>query len=265
MPPTNRESRYDMEVNPSTSKHYESEFPNEDKSWPATLQISFASGLIWSIAVIIEINIMSTYAYPWLLRSTPDPEFLLGLLESTNLLLILFVLVRFGRFELRKMVFHDIPEKRQFLLWIYLGLGLTAYQLPLHFREGLGPQPPDFVIERLSDILGGVIIAPIQEEVIYRGLFYGAIRKRFGTMRALVIGIGVFVFAHSHVHYLIANGDWHLLLQYLVILTLLSCFVVYLYESRRSLLLCMVFHGCVNLNFPLAFLIGFMFGGHLVM
>ena len=38
------------------------------------------------------------------------------------------------------MVAYAIPPKRVFFFWIYAGIGLTAYYLPLNFWEG--PRTP---------------------------------------------------------------------------------------------------------------------------
>ena len=48
-------------------------------------------------------------------------------------------------------------------------------------------------------VIFAVIIAPIFEEVIFRGFAYPALKQRFGTWRALVLVSAVFALSHVHV------------------------------------------------------------------
>ena len=52
--------------------------------------------------------------------------------------------------------------------------------------------------------------------------------------------------------------------MYLIALIVLACFLTYLYESKRSLLLCMAFHSSANINVTIAPLLGFLYGGYIV-
>ena len=162
------------------------------------------------------------------------------------------------------MVYYVIPSKRVFFFWIYAGIGLTAYYFPLKFPEGLGPQPPDFVFEYLCRFIVLVVLIPIEEELLCRGLLYGAIRTKYGKFKAYVISILIFVFSHRRLWPYIIEGYWDLFFLHLIILTVLACFLTYLYESKRSLLLCMAFHSSANFNLTITPLIGFLYGGYIV-
>jgi hypothetical protein len=52
--------------------------------------------------------------------------------------------------------------------------------------------------------------------------------------------------------------------MYLIALTVLAYFLTYLYESKRSLLLCMAFHSSANINVTITPLLGFLYGGYIV-
>ena len=226
------------------------------ENWPPTLQVPLAKGLIWSCLIILEGVIV------WELVS---PKGLVNVfMEGMHLLLIVFLLVQFGRFELKKMVYYVIPPKRVFFFWIYVGIGLTAYYFPLKFPEGLGPQPPDFVFEYLCLFIVRIVLIPIQEEILFRGLFYGAIRTKYGKFKAYVISISIFVLSHRRLWPYIIEGYWDLLLLHLITLTVIACFLTYLYESKRSLLLCMAFHSSANINVTITPLLGFLYGGYIV-
>ena len=227
------------------------------ENWPPALQVPLAKGLIWSCLIILEGVIV------WRLVSPPR-GFVNVLMQGMHLLLVLFVLVQFGRFELKKMVSYAIPPKRVFFFWIYAGIGLTAYYLPLNFWEGFGAQPPDFVFHYLCLFIGGVILAPIEEELLYRGLLYGTIRTKYGKFKAYIISISIFVFRHKRLWPYMIEGYWDLFLLHLITLTVLAYFLTYLYESKRSLLLCMAFHSSANINVTITPLLGFLYGGYIV-
>lgn len=226
------------------------------ENWPPTLQVPLAKGVIWACLIILEGVIV------W--RLVSPKGFVNVLMQGMHLLLVLFVLIQFGRFELKKMVYYVIPPKRVFLFWIYAGIGLTAYYLPLNFSEGIGPQPPDFVFEYLCLFIARVVLAPIEEELLYRGLLYGTIRTKYGKFKAYIISILIFVFSHRHLWPYIIEGYWDLFFMYLIALTVLAYFLTYLYESKRSLLLCMAFHSSANINVTITPLLGFLYGGYIV-
>ena len=226
------------------------------ENWPQTLQVPLAKGLIWSCLIILEGVIV------W--RLVSPKGFVNVLMQGMHLLLVLFVLVQFGRFELRRMVYYVIPPKRVFFFWIYAGIGLTAYYLPLNFWEGFGPQPPDFVFEYLCLFIARIILAPIEEELLFRGLLYGAIRTKYGKFKAYIISISIFVFSHRRLWPYIIEGYWDLFFVYLITLTVIACFLTYLYESKRSLLLCMALHSSANFNVTITPLLGFLYGGYIV-
>ena len=233
------------------------------KNWPQTLEVPLAKGLIWAFLVFIEVKIVWwKFVHPQFVQS---PNVIMQVfVEGINLLLILYFLDRFGRFELRKIIRYGVPKKKVFFLWIYVGVGLTAYNLPLYFSAGFGSHPPGFVIECLFDLIGLVILTPIREELLYRGLFYGAIRTKYGRIRTYIINVLVFVGLHEQLYSLITGGYWSIFFHHLVLLTVISCFLTYLYESKRSLLLCMAFHSSANFNVTIAPFLGFMYGGYIV-
>lgn len=226
------------------------------ENWPLTLQVPLAKGLIWPCLIVLESMILWEIVSP--------KGWLNVLMEGMHLLLILYFLDQFGRFELRKMVYYAIPSKRVFFLWIYVGIGLTAYYFPLKFPEGLGPQPPDFVFEHLHPLIVQGVLAPIQEELLFRGLLYGAIRTKYGKFKAYAISILIFVFSHKSLWPYLIEGYWDLFFLYFITFIVISCLLTYLYEEKRSLLLCMAFHGSANFHLNTAPLLGFLYGGYIV-
>lgn len=233
------------------------------KNWPLTLQVPLAKGLIWVFLVFVEVKIVWwKFIHPQFVQS---PNVIIQVfVEGINFLLIFYFLTRFGRFELWKMIRYSVPLPKVFFLWIYVAVGLTAYNLPLYFSAGFGSQPPYFVIESLFALISTVVLASIREELLFRGLFYGAIRTKYGRVSSYIINVLVFVGVHGQLHSLVTGGYWSIFLHHLILLTVISCFLTYLYESKRSLLLCMSFHGAANFNVTIAPLLGFLYGGYIV-
>lgn len=81
-------------------------------------------------------------------------------------------------------------------------VGLGVYQLTSRVSAALGyelqglsyslTEPSTVVII----VVGAVIIAPITEEVLYRGLVLGVLLSRFGVLSAIVIMTGLFALIH---------------------------------------------------------------------
>lgn len=84
---------------------------------------------------------------------------------------------------------------------IDLGLGLVseAAGVPSHwtewFDEDLAWGSPGVMV---ASLLGTVVFAPILEEVVFRGLLYGTLRRRFGWPAAAVLSAAVFAGAHGY-------------------------------------------------------------------
>jgi membrane protease YdiL (CAAX protease family) len=45
-------------------------------------------------------------------------------------------------------------------------------------------------------VLAAVVVAPLFEELVFRGLVYGALRRRWGVVPSLVVSVAVFALAH---------------------------------------------------------------------
>lgn len=78
-----------------------------------------------------------------------------------------------------------------------------------------------------------VVVAPISEEIFFRGFLYQALRKRWG------IKMGAF---SSGLAFAIVHFDWVVLISF----TLLGIGFALLYEKTRSLISCIMAHGIFN-------------------
>jgi len=91
---------------------------------------------------------------------------------------------------------------------------------------------PDFK-HRAAVIFMAVILAPIAEEILFRGYFYGVIRRYGGRIPALMISSLLFAAIHVHLPSLLGLG----------ILAMILCF---LYERTGSLWASITMHAAFN-------------------
>ncbi len=104
--------------------------------------------------------------------------------------------------------------------------------------QGFGAEP-------YLGVISIAVIAPVVEEVVFRGFVYGGLRHRLGVPAALVISSAVFALAHS----LSVGGSILLLAPSLFIAGLVLAWV---YERTKSLVPGMLLHATFNLIAVLA-------------
>ncbi|MGH7256251.1 MAG: lysostaphin resistance A-like protein, partial [Nitrospirales bacterium] len=84
-------------------------------------------------------------------------------------------------------------------------------------------------------LAGYILIVPIVEELVFRGLLYGTLRRRFGVVLSAVLSAGLFALAHGYGWIGWASVFWSGLIW------------AWAYEQTRSLLPGMVAHAVNNL------------------
>jgi membrane protease YdiL (CAAX protease family) len=156
-------------------------------------------------------------------------------------------------------------------LWRQLFAGVAAagvMTLPVillaNLVQGLIPQPPaehplvPIFTEastwpaRVSLILGAVAVIPVVEETVFRGILYGAMRRRWSVGVAAVAS-GV-IFAVGHPHASLAGGQPHAYLIGLLVsvasllpYVAIGAILAWLYERTGSLVAPAAAHGAFNL------------------
>jgi membrane protease YdiL (CAAX protease family) len=105
-----------------------------------------------------------------------------------------------------------------------------------------GPVSPE--TERMQDLSGGylalvlvvvVVLAPIFEELFFRGLFYPALRRTLGPTSAIILNGAIF-------------GIIHFQPLFMVSLILVGIVLAYLYEKTDSLAAPIIAHSLYNLT-----------------
>ena len=90
--------------------------------------------------------------------------------------------------------------------------------------------------------LGTIIAGPLCEEILFRGLFFSALRKYINLFWAILISACLFSFAHGFLPVMISA----------FLSAILLCF---LYEKTRSLVLCITIHSVGNVFNNLYFIL----------
>jgi len=140
--------------------------------------------------------------------------------------------------------------------WVVLALVLVLYALFLtalgvDASQGTHPVVPILLAPQDERTVGrvlllGVVVAPVIEEIMFRGALYGWLRSRFGPL--VSIGASALAFAAVHPQGLIG----------IVPLTFLGCVFGALREWRGNLVTPILAHACFN-GGTLAFVL-FVFG-----
>ena len=132
--------------------------------------------------------------------------------------------------------------------WAVLTLGLgTLLQLIARALRSQLPQVQETYQQIAQDpsaapllIIGAVVVAPIAEELFYRGLLFSALRKRLDLWPAM--GLSGLVFGFTHF-----QGSLEGSLLIVLIIMPLGMFLAFLYDRTRTLLVPVTVHAVFNL------------------
>lgn len=169
----------------------------------------------------------------------------LGLQSAVPIAAVYLVVIRARGLTWFDLGFRPVPRgwvSRAFLIGIATLVALALVNLAtqaLAGREFRNPQldflaPAGFSWEGLAAMLLVVgIIAPIMEEMIFRGLLYGWLRTRIGIAGGTIVSATIFGFAHGIV--MLAPA-----------LALTGIVLAMVYERSRSLWPAIIVHGTIN-------------------
>jgi CAAX protease family protein len=131
---------------------------------------------------------------------------------------------------------------------VYLGVSLLSVPLLSLFRHGLGSSvsPPEQIPEGLSTnakILTAIlalVVAPVTEELFYRGILYRGVRDRHGV--ALGIVVSAVLFGASHV----VEAPWRDVLYLQTLMVITGAAFATIYERRGNLVADIAAHVAFN-------------------
>lgn len=106
--------------------------------------------------------------------------------------------------------------------------------------ESQSPLQPFSVAERCTVLITAVLVAPLIEELLYRGLIFGLLERVGGGLQASVFGTGLFVACHASMEF------WDIRFTRLAMLTVLSACLYVVRMRWESLILCVIAHMVFN-------------------
>jgi membrane protease YdiL (CAAX protease family) len=96
----------------------------------------------------------------------------------------------------------------------------------------------------IPKFIGAVILAPISEEIFYRGMLFNTLQQRWSPIKAGILSVAIFVAAH--IGMVIANGMTSQFLSLLAMPLLIGVATCNIYYKTKCLLLAVAFHFLMN-------------------
>ena len=154
--------------------------------------------------------------------------------------LFIFLQLKKTSFSLENIWISYELQPKHIGLGLLIGVLLMSLQLLIHkANTGQATLPPlypirfDWHIALGTELLAFVIMAGLVEEILFRGVIYQALRKRFSLARSLIFS--TLIFALFHLDFVLNPYA----MIYVVFFGLIAAF---LFEQTRSLNICIFFH-----------------------
>jgi membrane protease YdiL (CAAX protease family) len=167
-----------------------------------------------------------------------------------NELLFLIAIIYFGiNFrEVKKLFEADkiIKSIISFIIFIpllFLISFIIQYVLPEYKQQEIVLNFKSTLIEDKGILLHVLVIAPIVEEVIFRGCIYRILKSKIPIIFATIINSTLFALIHYNV------------LSY-ILLFVLSIFLTYIYERNGSIICPIIIHSLFNLMMSILIVFG---------
>jgi membrane protease YdiL (CAAX protease family) len=232
--------------------------------WLAWIDVAKAIG-VWFISVVLLAFVPVFVAVPYLIyriakAGAPSPEALMsdkmliffsvaGILPTHLLTLVVvwLVVTNGGRRPFWKTIGFDWPEGSNpvmvTMLSVLVAILLFGLALGVTFLYGERKTDLDMLIEssnytRIATAFVAFATAPLVEEIVYRGVVYGALEKAAGT--AITIAIVSLLFAGVHVFQYRNN------IAVIVVITLLSITLTVARAVTRRVLPSFIIHLVFN-------------------
>lgn len=143
---------------------------------------------------------------------------------------------RFAHLGLDRFDFRMLSSIGKVLLISFSGMfiwGMILLPFEIRAQEPVLPLFGEGAAAFVSAFVVAALIAPVVEELVFRGFFFVGLRERFGVRWAVMISGAVF-------------GAIHLQLFAFPVLFLLGILLALLYEQTGSLWSAIIMHFCIN-------------------
>ena len=167
-----------------------------------------------------------------------------------NELLFLIALIYFGiYFREEKNLFKtdkiikSIISFTLFIPLLFLISFIIQYVLPEYKQQEIVLNFKSTLIEDKGILLHVLILAPVVEEVIFRGYIYRILKSKLPIIFSMIISSTLFALIHYNV------------LSY-ILLFVLSIFLTYIYERNGSIICPIIIHSLFNLMMSILIIFG---------
>ena len=244
--------------------------------WPSEVDIGFCRGVTLTMILFCTFHLLYTIMDSPLLmilsfyqkRGITDYDFGMQLnigtqglvLYSLRLGIIYVIVQKIAGIRIRTLLCHTSPTVAQISKWAFIGICLSIPSTLLMWR-GYCQDPVLYVwMGTVVSIVAVALLGPIQEEIVHRGVFFSALRKK-GRILAYFFSVIWFVFGHvSSYSELIFRGNIGLELHHFIFLVLLAIIAAHIYETTGNLILSIIFHGACNLAPRISALVSYFIG-----
>lgn len=180
---------------------------------PSAILVAIGSYFLSQILAVATFSLLvpgPTFEY-LTLETNSEIFSILALVAVYEFILVyLFVLVRGGRFKDLKIVRPDyknllkvVPVYGVYFLALIVVAQIAQYFLStevINQEQDIGFGVSSSSFEMLLIFTALVIIAPVLEEIVFRGFMFQGLLARFGSVWAAVISSGLFALAHMQVN-----------------------------------------------------------------
>lgn len=206
------------------------------------LKLFGISALTYPIGVII----IALFVIARGIQALENPNVILAILIASQLIVLLIILFIYRKKHFTSMVRFEKTSPK-ILLWAFLtGLGLSHFSgLLLGIMNNLFPEQLDSYVEMLDSfgdahisliLLGVLILAPLHEEIVMRGMLFHWFEKTNIKPWVLVVLSGLFF------------GIWHLNLVQGVFASVAGIFFALGFLLTKSLWVPIVMHFAFNFS-----------------
>ncbi len=200
------------------------------------------------------------FVLPWLFLHTNVLQYMNLVLNGPNLNLVYyvisFVFVLIFLFRFLKKSFSDLLDnllgslQAVLLAYLFNYIAITALSLLLSFvlKDTINPNTQEIINQTKLNtnviIFVAVLLAPIVEETLFRGVLFGSIRKKSRVLAYIATAL---IFSIYHLWQSFAGGfEWSMLL-YLLQYVPSSLALCWCYERSGSIWSPIVLHAAINL------------------
>ena len=210
---------------------------NPDGCQPAAV---WSVGDTW-LGLVLQVVLVGGFVLIMALVKSANARLMVGIIVEVIMLIPIALILFWRKISWKELGFRNFEKS---VLGIGCGLLVAAYVVIIVHNlimMALGVMTQGNAIFKVFDDLGspalflfvGVVVAPLTEEMFFRGFLFKGFRQKYGWKAALILSSLIF-------------GISHLQLAAVIPTFLLGCVLAYVYHRTNSIYPGMILHFTVN-------------------